>query len=97
MGLGVGAFPLQRLAHRLGVRPSPRFLADALLRTGPAGDWYGLRRLLGRRGGLSVRRLRKAPHGVVLAEHQRTGPSSRSTQAPLHAAPAPPGHPDLAM
>ncbi|WP_232383192.1 molybdopterin-containing oxidoreductase family protein [Actinomadura violacea] len=73
MGIGVGAFPLQRLAHRLGVRPSPRSLADALLRTGPAGDWYGLRRLLGKRDGLSLRRLRKSPHGIVLGEHQRTG------------------------
>jgi anaerobic selenocysteine-containing dehydrogenase len=73
MGIGVGAFPLQRLAHRMGVRPSPRFLVDALLRTGPAGDWYGLRRVLGKRDGLSLRWLRKAPHGVVLAEHQRTG------------------------
>ncbi|GAA1575411.1 molybdopterin-dependent oxidoreductase [Actinomadura kijaniata] len=68
MGLGVGAFGPQRLAHRLGVRPSPRFLLDALLRTGPRGDWYGLRR-----GGLSLRRLRAEPHGVVLADHQPTG------------------------
>ncbi|MFD0687140.1 molybdopterin-containing oxidoreductase family protein [Actinomadura fibrosa] len=68
MGLGLGAFGVQRLAHRLGVRPSPRFLVDALIRTGPAGDWYGLRRR-----GLSLRRLRKAPHGIVLGDHQRTG------------------------
>ncbi|WP_344940408.1 molybdopterin-containing oxidoreductase family protein [Actinomadura miaoliensis] len=68
MGLGVGALRAQRLAHRLGVRPTPRFLADALLRTGPYGDWYGLRR-----GGLSLKRLRAHPHGIVLADHQRTG------------------------
>ncbi|MGI5163379.1 molybdopterin-dependent oxidoreductase [Spirillospora sp. CA-253888] len=68
MGLGIGALWPQRLAHRLGVRPSPRLLVDALLRTGPRGDRYGLRR-----GGLSLRKLREAPHGVVLAEHQRTG------------------------
>ncbi|MFB4297418.1 molybdopterin-dependent oxidoreductase [Actinomadura sp. NTSP31] len=73
MGLGVGAFGPQRLAHRLGVRPSPRSLVDGLLRTGPAGDWYGLRRILTGRGGLSLKRLRKAPHGIVLADHHRTG------------------------
>ncbi|WP_279499676.1 molybdopterin-containing oxidoreductase family protein [Actinomadura rubrisoli] len=68
MGLGIGAFGPQRLAHRLGVRPSPRRLVDVLLPTGPSGDWYGLRR-----GGLSLRRLRAAPHGIVLAGHHRTG------------------------
>ncbi|MUN39169.1 molybdopterin-containing oxidoreductase family protein [Actinomadura litoris] len=68
MRLGVGSFRAQRLAHRFGLRPSPRFLADMLLRTGPLGDWYGLRR-----GGLSLRGLRSAPHGVVLREHHRTG------------------------
>ncbi|MEW2355991.1 molybdopterin-dependent oxidoreductase [Spirillospora sp. NPDC029432] len=68
MRLGIGAFPVQRLAHRLGVRPSPRLLVDALLRTGPRGDWYGLRP-----GGLSIRKLRRNPHGVVLADHHRTG------------------------
>ncbi|WP_030171869.1 molybdopterin-containing oxidoreductase family protein [Spirillospora albida] len=68
MRLGVGAFGPQRLAHRLGVRPSPRRLVDALLRTGPSGDWFGLRRR-----GLSVRRLRRAPHGIVLGEHHPTG------------------------
>lgn len=68
MRLGIGAFGPQRLAHRLGVRPSPRRMVDALLRTGPYGDWYGLRR-----GGLSLRKLRERPHGVVLADHHRTG------------------------
>jgi formate dehydrogenase len=68
MRLGLGALRPQRLAHRLGVRPSPRFLMDALLRTGPQGDWYGLRR-----GGLSLRKLRANPHGIVLADHHRTG------------------------
>jgi formate dehydrogenase len=64
MGLGIGAMWPQRLAHRLGLRPTPRFLIDLLLRTGPRG--------IGR-GGLSVRRLRAHPHGITLAEHQRTG------------------------
>ncbi|MFG2000890.1 molybdopterin-dependent oxidoreductase [Spirillospora sp. NPDC048911] len=68
MRLPLGSFGAQRLAYRLGVRPSPRTMADALLRTGPHGDWYGLRR-----GGLSLRKLRANPHGVVLGDHQRTG------------------------
>ncbi|MFI0348896.1 molybdopterin-dependent oxidoreductase [Actinomadura sp. 9N407] len=68
MKLGMGALPVQRLAYRLGMRPSPRFMVDALLRTGPRGDRYGLRR-----GGLSIRRLRKNPRGIVLAEHHKTG------------------------
>ncbi|MEU5879057.1 molybdopterin-dependent oxidoreductase [Spirillospora sp. NPDC047279] len=68
MRLPIGSMPAQRLAYRLGVRPSPRRMVDALLRTGPYGDWYGLRR-----GGLSLRKLRNAPHGIVLRDHQRTG------------------------
>ncbi|GLZ05022.1 putative molybdopterin oxidoreductase [Actinomadura sp. NBRC 104412] len=68
MGLALGAVALQRLAYRMGIRPSPRFLVDLLLRTGPKGDWYGLRR-----GGLSIRKLRTHPHGIVLGEHHRTG------------------------
>ena len=68
MGLGLGALPLQRLAHRLGVRPTPRMLADLLLRTGRRGDLFGLRR-----DGLSLRRLRRFPHGLVLADHHEAG------------------------
>ncbi|MFC5181340.1 molybdopterin-dependent oxidoreductase [Actinomadura harenae] len=68
MGIGVGAFGPQRLAHRLGLRPSPRLMVDALLRSGPRGDRFGLRP-----GGLSLRKLRKNPHGIVLADHQPTG------------------------
>lgn len=59
--------PLRRLA-RLGVRPRPAQLLDLLLRTGPEGDWFGLRR-----SGLSVGRLRNEPHGVVMAPHVATG------------------------
>lgn len=49
-------------------RLSPAFLVDLALRTGPYGDWFGLRRK-----GLSLRMLRRHPHGVVLAEHIDTG------------------------
>jgi anaerobic selenocysteine-containing dehydrogenase len=59
--------PLRRLA-RLGLRPRPQPLLDLLLRTGPEGDWFGLRR-----SGLSVARLRREAHGVVTAPHVATG------------------------
>ena len=61
------ATPLRRLA-RLGLRLRPEQLADLLLRTGPSGDLFGLRR-----GGLSLRRLREHPHGLVLADEIATG------------------------
>jgi anaerobic selenocysteine-containing dehydrogenase len=59
--------PLRRLA-RLGVRLSPRALIDLLLRTGPAGDRFGLRR-----SGLSLRKVERSPHGIVLDEQIATG------------------------
>ncbi|MDQ4041320.1 MAG: molybdopterin-dependent oxidoreductase, partial [Actinomycetota bacterium] len=52
--LGVSPLPtpqLRRLGRRLGKLVTPRRLVDLLLRTGPEGDWLGLRRR-----GLSVRR-----------------------------------------
>jgi anaerobic selenocysteine-containing dehydrogenase len=58
---------LRRLA-RVGVRLSPQRLLDLLLRTGPDGDLFGLRPR-----GLSLAKLRRRPHGVVLAEHVATG------------------------
>jgi anaerobic selenocysteine-containing dehydrogenase len=57
-----------RWLGRLGVRLTPDQILDALLRTGPDGDWFGLRR-----GGLSLAKLRKHPHGIVMAEHVPTG------------------------
>ena len=58
---------LRRLA-KLGLRPGPERLVDLLLRTGPGGDLFGLRR-----GGLSLRKLRRHPHGLVLGEQIATG------------------------
>jgi formate dehydrogenase len=49
-----------RLAGRLGVRPSPQRTVDLLLRAGS-------------RNRLSLAELRRHPHGLVLAEHVRTG------------------------
>jgi anaerobic selenocysteine-containing dehydrogenase len=59
--------PLRALA-RLGYRISPRRLIDAVLRTGPAGDLFGLRR-----SGLSLKKVARSPHGVVLGDHIATG------------------------
>ncbi|QNJ90080.1 molybdopterin-dependent oxidoreductase [Mycolicibacterium fluoranthenivorans] len=57
------------MLERLGlIRLSPRSVFELLLRLGPYGDRFGLRR-----GGLTPRRLRAHPHGVVLAEHAPTG------------------------
>jgi anaerobic selenocysteine-containing dehydrogenase len=58
--------PLRRLA-RLGIRVSPWRLIDAVLRMGPAGDWFGLRR-----GGLSLKKVARSPHGIVLDDHIAT-------------------------
>jgi anaerobic selenocysteine-containing dehydrogenase len=55
-----------RLARRLPI--TPRRMIDLLLRVGPYGDRFGLRRK-----GLSPGRLRANPHGIVLAEHPATG------------------------
>ena len=69
--LGISVLPtpqLRALGRRLGRLVTPRRLVDVLLRTGPEGDWFGLRR-----GRLSLRRLRGEPHGVVVSEEIATG------------------------
>ena len=53
-----------RLLGKAGIRFTPKRLVDLLLRAGPKGDLFGLRR-----GGLSVAKLARNPHGIVLAEH----------------------------
>src|SRR5829696_1218391 len=68
--LGVAPYSapeLRRLAS-LGVRLTPRQVLSLLLRTGPGGDLYGLRR-----GGLNLKKLLKAPHGIVTEPHIPTG------------------------
>jgi formate dehydrogenase len=78
--LGIVPFPvaaLRRLGRRGARWLTPRRLADLLLRTGPEGDWLGLRP-----GGLSVRRLRRRPHGVVVEEHIPTGVLRRKVRHP---------------
>jgi formate dehydrogenase len=69
--IGIVPFPvkLARMLGRLpGLRPTPRRLVDMLLRTGPRGDLFGLRR-----GGLNLAKLEREPHGRVLSEHIETG------------------------
>jgi anaerobic selenocysteine-containing dehydrogenase len=61
------SWPLRQLG-RLGVKFSPRRLVDLLLRTGPRGDLFGLRP-----GGLSIEKLKRNPHGIVLSEHLAPG------------------------
>ena len=57
-----------RWLGRVGIRLSPRRLVDLLLRLGPQGDLFGVRR-----GGLNLGKLADSPHGIVLAEELETG------------------------
>ena len=57
-----------RWLARAGIRIKPQQLLDLLLRTGPDGDLFGLRRR-----GLSLKKLRAKPHGVVVADYVATG------------------------
>jgi anaerobic selenocysteine-containing dehydrogenase len=68
VGIVPSAIPALRRLGRIGVKPGPERLLDLLLRTGPSGDWLGLRRR-----GLSLAKLRRHPHGLVLGEHPETG------------------------
>jgi anaerobic selenocysteine-containing dehydrogenase len=59
---------LLRWAGKAGLRLTPERLVDLILRAGPGGDWFGLRR-----GRLSVAELRRNPHGIVLEENLKGG------------------------
>ena len=65
---------LRRLA-RLGIRVTPRRLIDFLLRLGRRGDLFGLRR-----SGLSLAKLARHPHGIVLDDHVATGVLNRKVR-----------------
>ena len=62
-GVVPSSLRLLRWAGKAGVRLSPERLVDLILRAGPGGDWFGLRR-----GRLSVAELRRNPHGIVLGD-----------------------------
>lgn len=68
----VGVVPSSVLALRLlgkvGIKLSPRRLVELLLRVGPKGDRFGLRRR-----GLNLRKLGEQPHGVELAPRWEPG------------------------
>jgi formate dehydrogenase len=68
--IGVAPYSLKALRGlaRLGYRISPRRLVDAILRVGPAGDWFGLKP-----SGLSLKKVARQPHGIVLGDHLATG------------------------
>jgi len=68
LGVQPYSVPPLRTLGRLGVRLSPRRLVDTLLRLGPEGDLFGARR-----SGLSLGKLRKRPHGIVLHDEIPTG------------------------
>lgn len=59
---------LRGLPGGRSARPTPPLLVDLALRTGPYGDRFGLRP-----GGLSLKMLRRHPHGVVLADSITAG------------------------
>jgi formate dehydrogenase len=68
IGVAPYSAPALRRLAKLGIRVSPRQLLDLLLRTGPRGDLFGLRR-----GGLNLEKIGADPHGLVLGEHLATG------------------------
>jgi formate dehydrogenase len=68
LGVVPASIPALRRLGRAGVRISPRRMVDLMLRTGPRGDWFGVRR-----GGLSLGRLEREPHGIVLDDAWATG------------------------
>lgn len=63
IGVVPSSLRIARALGKVGVRFTPQRLVDLILRAGPGGDWFGLRR-----GRLSVAELRRNPHGIVLAE-----------------------------
>jgi anaerobic selenocysteine-containing dehydrogenase len=68
MGVVPSSVRFARWLGRAGLRPRPETTLDLLLRLGPDGDRFGLRR-----GGLSIRALRRMPQGAVLRDELSTG------------------------
>jgi formate dehydrogenase len=72
----IGTSRAARLAMRamgpLGHRATPAKVVDLLLRSGRDGDKFGLRR-----DGLSLKKLRAAPRGIVVADEVETGVAAK--------------------
>ena len=68
LGVTAASVPAIRRLGRAGVRLSPRRMTDLMLRIGPRGDWFGVRR-----GGLSLAKIEREPHGMTLADAWATG------------------------
>lgn len=68
IGIVPADFPGAQMLGKLGLRASPSFLMDVGLRTGPEGDWFGLRP-----GGLSRKKLMQRNGAVKLADGLPTG------------------------
>jgi anaerobic selenocysteine-containing dehydrogenase len=68
VGVAPYSLPALRALARVGIRVTPRRLMDVLLRIGRRGDLFGLRR-----SGLSLAKLAKRPHGIVLDDFIVTG------------------------
>ncbi|WNG85731.1 molybdopterin-dependent oxidoreductase [Mycobacterium sp. ITM-2016-00317] len=58
-------------------RMTPRRLVGLLMRIGPYGDRFGLRR-----NGINPRKLQENPHGIVLSEHAPTGIRAEAVKHP---------------
>ncbi|MCV7185198.1 molybdopterin-dependent oxidoreductase [Mycolicibacterium murale] len=65
------------LERRGILRMTPRAMMGVLLRLGPYGDRFGLRRR-----GLNLRTLAAHPHGIVLADHAPTGMLAKVVRLP---------------
>jgi len=68
IGVAPYSAPQLRMLAKLGFRLRPRHVIDLVLRAGPAGDLFGLRR-----GGLSLKKVARKPHGIVLDDQLATG------------------------
>jgi formate dehydrogenase len=78
IGIAPYAAPALKRLAKLGIRIKPRQMIDMLLRTGPGGDRFGLRR-----GGLSIDKLRRDhPHGLVLSDQLPTGVMKKKLRTP---------------
>jgi len=68
IGVAPYSAPQLRMLAKLGFRMRPRHVIDLVLRVGPAGDLFGLRRR-----GLSLKKVARHPHGLVLDDQIATG------------------------